>query len=147
MDLSSYRQSESERMRIGDLLSLVPKKGGSALDIGARDGYVSIALTGSFERVTALDLEPPPVRHGKVVPVRGDVTSLEFVDDAFDLVLCSEVLEHIPSRLLERACSEIARVTREYVIIGVPFEQDIRAGRTTCGVRRTESPLGTCEQL
>ena len=48
------------------------------------------------------------------------------------LFFCAEVLEHIPPNLLERACAELARVAKSYVIIGVPYKQDIRYGRTTC---------------
>ena len=34
--------------------------------------------------------------------------------------------------MLNKACNEITRVTKKYVIIGVPFKQDIRIGRITC---------------
>jgi hypothetical protein len=40
------------------------------------------------------------------------------------------VLEHIPD--LEQAAQEIVRVSRHEVIIGVPYKQDVRLGRTTC---------------
>jgi hypothetical protein len=33
---------------------------------------------------------------------------------------------------VETACREIIRVARHEIIIGVPFQQDIRLGRTTC---------------
>lgn len=60
----------------------------------------------------------------------GDVTSLQFPDGSFDCALCTEVLEHIPA--LEQACRELVRVTRHEILIGVPFRQDTRVGRTTC---------------
>ncbi|MBK8535864.1 MAG: class I SAM-dependent methyltransferase [Candidatus Competibacteraceae bacterium] len=79
----------------------------------------------------------------RILPVKGDATYLEFPDNHFDVVLCAEVLEHIPSPGLEQACVEIARVARGAVIIGVPFRQDIRSGRTTCQVcHRPNPPCG-----
>jgi len=132
MDLQAYRELQSEKDRIASLLALIPHKGHSALDIGARDGHLSIALTGFFDEVTALDLEKPNIKHANIIPVKGDVSSLEYPDYSFDLVFCTEVLEHIPRQLLERACSEITRVAKEYIIIGVPYRQDTRVGRTTC---------------
>jgi len=63
--------------------------------------------------------------------VLGDVTRLQFPDACFDSVFCVEVLEHIPS--LQIACSELCRVARHDVIIGVPYMQDLRYGRTSCG--------------
>ena len=64
--------------------------------------------------------------------VPGDVTKLEYPDNSFDVVLCAEVLEHIPPHLLAQACSEISRVAKHTVVIGVPYRQDLRVARTTC---------------
>ncbi|MDD5036233.1 MAG: class I SAM-dependent methyltransferase, partial [Methylococcaceae bacterium] len=85
-----------------------------------------------YENVTALDLEKPSIVHKNIQCVQGDITNLEFDDDSFGLVFCAEVLEHIPTRLLDQACSELSRVSKEYLLIGVPYNQDIRVGRTTC---------------
>lgn len=125
-------KSEKEKERIESLLSLIPGRGPSVLDIGARDGYISAKLTGFFDSVTALDLEKPAIAHENVICVRGDATSLHFPDGSFHTVFCSEVLEHIPPGLLQKACDEIQRVAQEHIIIGVPYRQDLRVGRTTC---------------
>jgi len=113
-------------------MRLIPSGGNTALDIGARDGHFSKLLTEQYESVTALDLEKPAIYYKNIQCVQGDVTNLEFRDDSYDLVLCAEVLEHIPSQLLDRACSELSRVSKEYLLIGTPYNQDIRVGRTTC---------------
>jgi len=113
-------------------MRLIPDNSGVALDIGARDGHFSKLLAEQYDPVIALDLEEPHVDHPRVRCVKGDVTQLEFDDDSFDLVFCTEVLEHIPAHLLKRACHELSRVAKEKVIIGVPYKQDLRIGRTTC---------------
>jgi hypothetical protein len=132
-DLSEYRNSEKERDRERDLFLSVPARGHTALDIGARDGFHSLSLAERFDSVTALDLETPVIDHPSVRCVRGNVIDMDFQDGAFDLVLCSEVLEHIPSQFLGKACREIARVAGGKILIGVPYRQDTRVGRTTCG--------------
>ena len=139
MDLTDYRNKEIEKARTDDLMALVPSDCGmAALDIGARDGWLSSLLAERFDRVTALDLEKPTIAHPKILCIKGDATDLTFDSEEFDLVFCAEVLEHIPSRNLPKACSEIERVAKSYIIIGVPFKQDIRISRTkcfTCGKR------------
>jgi hypothetical protein len=65
---------------------------------------------------------------------------LKFASNAFDMVFCAEVLEHIPPNLLATACGELARVSKEYVLIGVPYKQDIRVGRTTCSTCGNVNP-------
>lgn len=129
-DLEQYRQSEQEKARSADLLRLLPRGRKSVLDIGARDGYFSRLLTEYFDEVTALDLEKPRFEFPRVTTVAGDITKLQFPDASFDCVFCAEVLEHIPA--LEQACRELVRVARHEVVIGVPFRQDTRFGRTTC---------------
>jgi SAM-dependent methyltransferase len=129
-DLAAYRASPAEQARIADLLELLPREAGSVLEIGARDGYISALLGKRFSRVVALDLVPPEFDAGSVLLLQSSVTALPFPDDTFDAVLCAEVLEHVPE--LEIACGELLRVSRHAVVIGVPYRQDTRAGRTTC---------------
>lgn len=140
MDLSEYRNSEKERERIADLMALLPGNIETALDIGARDGFISKLLAERFPRVTALDLEQPAIAHEKIQCVKGDATALDFPDNAFDLIFCAEVLEHVPSKLLSKACKELSRVSNRYLIIGVPYQQDIRVGRTTCRACGKKNP-------
>jgi hypothetical protein len=140
MDLTAYRGSDREQGRIRDLMGHVPEKGGKALDIGARDGYLSLQLAKLFASVTALDLERPVIEHARVQCVSGDVCALSLPDNAFDLVLCAEVLEHIPPASLALACAEISRVARDLVLIGVPYRQDIRKSRTTCAACGGKNP-------
>jgi ubiquinone/menaquinone biosynthesis C-methylase UbiE len=109
---------------------MLPKGRISVLDIGARDGFFSRLLTEHFQAVIALDLQTPAFKHPGVVTVAGDVTRLQFPDESFDCVFCAEVLEHV--RDVERAGREIARVARHDIVIGVPYRQDTRLGRTTC---------------
>jgi len=132
VDLKTYRAKPAEVERVASLLALVPSKQHTVLDVGARDGYLSIRLAEQGLSVTALDLQVPEVRHDLVSCVRGDVTALQFPDGAFDVVLCAEVLEHLRPETLPAACSELARVALNHVIIGVPYRQDTRVGQTRC---------------
>jgi hypothetical protein len=136
---AEWRQSPLEQKRVKSLMQLTGT-GGTALDIGARDGYLSRKLADSFDSVTALDLGLPDISHPKITPVQGDVTALQFPDGTFDCVLCAEVLEHVPTQKLEAACRELARVTRKRLVIGVPYREDSRLGRTRCQVCKRPNP-------
>lgn len=136
--MTAYRESARERARVGDLMALVPSDLGNALDIGARDGFLSALMTERARTVTALDLALPQFQLDRVLCVQGDVTKLPFADGEFDLVLCAEVLEHIAA--LEVACNELGRVSRRYLLVGVPYRQDLRLGRTTCSHCGTKNP-------
>jgi SAM-dependent methyltransferase len=125
------------------LFGLLPTRLRSALDIGTRDGHIARLLADRVDEVTALDLELPTIDDPRIRCVKGDATALEFGDNTFDLVVCAEVLEHIPTRLLESACKEMSRVSARYVLIGVPYRQDLRTDRTTCAhCGKTNPPWG-----
>jgi ubiquinone/menaquinone biosynthesis C-methylase UbiE len=140
IDLTAYRHSPKEQERIADLMRLVPPGVGNAIDIGARDGFLSRLLARRARHVTALDLERPAFVHPGVECVAGDVTKLreQYPDDHFHLTFCAEVLEHVPD--IEMACDQISRVTQEWLIVGVPYRQDIRHGRLTCNHCGTINP-------
>ena len=131
-DLTAYRNSPAEIARVDDLMRLIPSGLHTALDIGARDGHISKAIAQKVAKVTALDLECPQFSCPGVTTVKGDATSLNFPDKSIDLVFCAEVLEHLPGKALHLACAEMARVASSYVLVGVPYKQDLRQGKTTC---------------
>lgn len=143
MELTAYRETEIERTRVASLFGLLPPRLHTALDVGTRDGHMARLLADRVDEVTALDLELPNIDDSRVRCVKGDATALEFGDNTFDLVVCAEVLEHIPTHLLAAACKELIRVSSKNVLIGVPFRQDLRTDRTTCShCGQTNPPWG-----
>ena len=139
-DINPHRNRPEEKLRIDDLLKIVPRGKKNVLDIGARDGYIAELLSKYFDEVVALDLEMPRFNIPGVSNVEGDVTKLDFPDDYFDVVFCAEVLEHIPQHMLSAACNELQRVAKDFIVVGVPYRQDIRADKTTCQVCGTINP-------
>lgn len=107
------------------------------LDAGCGEGE-TIERLGSLlpKPVQGVDLNPDSVEfassrlpddHFEV----GDLTDLRFEDSSFDLVLCLEVLEHIPDP--EPALKEIARVSSSEILISVPHEPWFRLGSLARG--------------
>jgi SAM-dependent methyltransferase len=129
--VASFRELPDEQSRIVSLERMLPD-GRSILEIGSRDGYITARLARRYGEVTALDLECPRIDISNVTCAEGDVRQLPWRADSFDVVLCSEVLEHIPRNDLSKACREIVRVSARYLVIGVPYRQDLRVARTRC---------------
>ena len=50
----------------------------------------------------------------------GSLIEIPFLDKQYDIVVCFQVLEHIPFAVFEKALSELFRVARKSVIISLP---------------------------
>ena len=137
------RSDQENLSRVRHMLELVPDNMKTALEVGARTGLMTELLAPRCERLTALDLTVPQLDIPSVTPVAGDATRLDFDDNSFDVVICAEVLEHIPPERMPKACDELKRVARHQVVIGVPNRQDLRVERLYCGAcGRTSPPYG-----
>lgn len=98
------------------------------LDVGCAEGFVidhlrrnglSIQVIGGDFDAEALLWGRSQLRHG--APLTNlDVHRLPFAANQFPLVMCLEVLEHLPDSRLGLA--ELARVSSQYVLVSVPHE-------------------------
>jgi hypothetical protein len=53
--------------------------------------------------------------------VQGDGTRLPFKDNAFDVVVTSDVYEHVPPETRREFIENLVRVSRDFIILGAPF--------------------------
>jgi ubiquinone/menaquinone biosynthesis C-methylase UbiE len=96
------------------------------LDVGCGEGVVLRHLDRHLEGVTVvgLDVDGTGLRVARsqnaVSLVQGSVYDLPFAAGSFDLVLCCEVLEHVERP--DAALAELARVSRDRVLLSVPNE-------------------------
>ncbi len=97
------------------------------LDIGCGEGALLSHLHACLggKTVLGVDLDMHELRMAKAnVPfatvVRGTVYAIPFADRSADLVLCSEVLEHLAMPTV--ALSELCRVAKSYCVLTVPNE-------------------------
>lgn len=95
----------------------------TVLDAGCSTGGVSLLLRRAKVHVTGCDLNPKAISVAKAAKridegCAADICAMPFPDNTFDLVVCSEVLEHVPDDRL--ALREILRVSRGPVFVSVP---------------------------
>jgi SAM-dependent methyltransferase len=102
----------------------------SLLDAGCGEGFSLARLQARYPRamLVGADASPEALRHGLfpsgVARLCGDVGRLPFADGAFDVVLATEVLEHLPAP--REGLRELLRVSRRHVVVTVPNEPYFR---------------------
>jgi hypothetical protein len=67
--------------------------------------------------IVALDMIPSDIEGY----VQGDGTRLPFKDNCFDIVVTSDVYEHVPPEKRELFLDNLLRVSRGFVVLGAPF--------------------------
>lgn len=101
------------------------------LDAGCGEGYVQRGLFSRGHRAewTGVDMCVGAVEYARRQAPESrwevaDLRALRFAERSFDLVLCSQVLEHIPEP--QRVRDELARVSARWLLLSVPIEPIFR---------------------
>ena len=104
-----------------------PLKPVKVLDVGCGEGFTLKKLEEKRigKKNEGIDYSIDAIKIGKKIYPdlnlsRGDIYKLDFSDNEFDLVICTEVLEHL--EFPEKAVEELKRVSRKYIVFSVPNE-------------------------
>lgn len=126
------RYSIHSRLREFHLRRLMPSAGGRLLDVGCGLGYLLESLGGEYETV-GLEYDIESLKNNKkrglVNMVQGDASYIPFARESFDVVLCSELLEHLPDGKDTDVLEGINAVLKPggLLLITVPSLEGLRA--------------------
>lgn len=102
---SFYRQ-------IVEVMALEPR---SVLEVGVGPGILRAVLTNLKVPYESMDIDPD------LEPDHiGSVLSAPFEDNSYDVVVCFQVLEHLPYDSFVDAVVELGRVARKAIVISLP---------------------------
>jgi len=111
-----------------NLLDLISeKKVDSILDVGCGEGFTLNRLKehGIGKRLEGIEYLKDAIELGKktypdIKITEGSIYDLPYKDNSFDLVLCTEVLEHLDDP--RKALQQLIRVSKKYLVVSVPNE-------------------------
>ena len=120
--------NEHELKRFMVTEQVIPDDVISLLDIGCGNGAflehlekyrINLKLQGIERSNTALESAVC-----KAPIFEGSVDSLSFDNGSFDIVSALEVIEHLPFTVYEAALKELERISKEYILISVPYREN-----------------------
>jgi SAM-dependent methyltransferase len=130
-DRSSFWKSRAQLERVEHATSLIPATVRTILDAGCGNGAFANAVRERYD-VTALDISAEALAHVETKSVLASIHDMPLDDRAFDLVVCLEVLEHLPHETFLGALSELQRVTRDAILVSVPYRENLEHRMTRC---------------
>ncbi len=127
-------QDENNIRRIKETESMIPPDTASLADIGCGNGVFVNYLKEKLPNLNllAIDRSKTALKFVKTESKEGDIADIPLPDKSYDCVSCLEVIEHLPVGVYKKALSELARISKKYVIISVPYDENLEKNHTQC---------------
>ena len=129
-----YLGENTERFK--KISELIPYDSKSLLDVGCGNGlflnHVKMLSTRGFGRLCGTDRSSAALSLVQTEKYLANITNLPFADCEFDAVSALEVLEHLPQETYKAALVELSRIAKKYIIVSVPFNQNLRLSLIEC---------------
>ena len=127
-------QDEANRVRIERTAAMIPASVGSLVDVGCGNGVFVNYLTNAKPQleITGVDRSVTALTYVNTKKREASIDELPFADKEFDCVTCLEVIEHLPETIYQKSLDELARVSKQVVIISVPNNEKLEDSYTKC---------------
>jgi len=119
------------RLRARKIVKNFPERVKIMLDAGCGTGIYSFALAEKVDNINSVDLSSEKISDARKINIfnnidfsEGDLCKLNFEKNHFEVVICSDVLEHIKND--EKAFSELSRVLKSggTLLLTVPYDSE-----------------------
>lgn len=127
------RFNELEHTRAQLTIEWIPDNVTSILDTGCGNGIITNLLQKNFFTI-GLDRSLAALHWVQAPRCQADASLLPFKNNAFDLVISAEVIEHLPVTIYKKALIEIGRVAQHYILLTVPYCEDLDLAQIICPV-------------
>jgi len=123
--------SKKLKTKIKNIYNIIPKDISSVLDIGCGDGIISNSFGEKYFTV-ALDRSINALKYVRVNKSVASADYLPIKSNSFDLVFSSEMIEHLPDEIFNKAVEEFRRVSKKYIFLSFPNDENIDKLKTQC---------------
>ncbi len=125
----TYTPVIAEKMQT--ISEMIPPSVNEILDLACGNGLITNRLTDRFN-VTGLDWSWPALQYISARRICASAAALPLKSRKFDLILCSELLEHLSEDNFEVTLQEIQRLAARYILISIPNNENIHVNDVLC---------------
>jgi ubiquinone/menaquinone biosynthesis C-methylase UbiE len=127
----NYDAGNAIQQKIAYIREKIPYDVSTILDVGCGNGKITNQLLDKWQ-VTGLDISAAALEHVLTPHVQASATHIPFPDQSFDLVISSEMLEHLDDETLTQALQEMQRVSKKYLLLSVPNDELLPKNHLFC---------------
>jgi SAM-dependent methyltransferase len=128
---SAQELGENEISRLKTIESLIPKGVKIILDIGCGDGIICNPLSRKF-RIIGIDFSKEALVHVGTEKLLASAEYLPFKKGTFDLVILSDILEHLSEDALKNVIEQAEAISSKYILINVPNKENLSLNSVRC---------------
>lgn len=127
-----HNPSELEWSRVLETIEMIPAEVKSVMDAGCGDGLLTNQILDKYEKILGVDVSEEALKQVKAQTIVAGIDLLPLPDRSFDLVICAEVIEHLPNPIYQQSLLELQRVSQKYILITVPNDEFLRDRFVKC---------------
>jgi ubiquinone/menaquinone biosynthesis C-methylase UbiE len=131
----AYDWSAVHRKKLEPLIAaingIVPENVKSIIDIGCGNGVITSELGKSYT-VLGVDRSEAALALLSTNKLLASCDNIPVEDNSFDLVLSTELLEHLEEEVFQKTLDEFTRISRRYILITVPNNENLHKYLLKC---------------
>lgn len=127
----NYDEAQQIRLKAEVIREWIPSGVSSILDIGCGNGIITNLLAQDYD-VTGVDISLEALQDVQTPKIQASATAIPLESKSFDLVLSSEMIEHLDDDDLQAAVGEMIRLSKRYILISVPNREQLAKSNCKC---------------
>lgn len=117
--------------KVSTILNSFPKEINSVCDIGCGDGAITNELKEQFD-VYASDRSINALKFVNTTKFCSTADRLPLINNSFDLIFSSEMIEHLPDDIFTNTIKEFKRVSSRYIYLTFPNDENVEKNFVKC---------------
>lgn len=113
------------------LQEVIPPGVSSIIDIGCGNGIITAELSRSY-KVLGVDRSEAALALLPTDKIAASCDSIPVEDGSFDLVLSTELLEHLEEEVFRKTLEEFRRISRRYILVTIPNDENLQKFLLKC---------------
>ncbi len=128
---ADYDNSNQIEAKLRLIQQWIPQDVSTIIDIGCGNGKISNSLAEDYD-VLGVDISSAALQYVQAKKLQASAVSIPLADSSFDLVLSSEMIEHLTDADLRLAINEMKRLSKRYILISVPNMEQLPNVQVKC---------------